>query len=61
MVELVFKGMCEGCKTADLSVETLDEFDMKIGMIHKRYHVVCEHEKACHAMRLRNRTAEDAT
>lgn len=44
MIELTFKGMCEGCQVAKLSlVEIPDHGTYKYG-------VFCEHARACEQM-----------
>ena len=50
MIELNFKGMCEGCKCADLEVNSI--YAKTIGGLEcKRWRVRCIHEDACHRIK----------
>lgn len=50
-VAIVFTGMCEGCKQADLYV--LEETYSKWGEDEVEWHINCKHWWACKALRER--------
>lgn len=46
MVELEFKGMCDGCKRAELELKELQLYALDES-IELRWEVVCVHELVC--------------
>lgn len=47
MIELTFKGMCEGCQVAELSLEKIPDHATYYPI---KYKVLCKHTRVCEQM-----------